>query len=129
MSNNRVPAAGLGMIAMFIGIGTLMAQTDGDQAAAETFVFLYEPGPNWVKDRTIYEQPLREHGAFMAQLLDDGVLVLAGPFSDNSGGMAIIEAPDIEHAREILSKDPGLVDGVFTARVRPWHVVFKREAP
>jgi uncharacterized protein YciI len=109
------------------GAGILMAQTRPTATVPqETFVILYEPGANWIKGKSIYEQDLFEHGQYMAKLLDHGHLELGGPFSDSSGEMAVITAKDIDEAQNILKNDPGVTMGIFHATVRPWNVVFRR---
>ncbi len=93
----------------------LFAQTQPMKTESQTFAILYAPGPNWIKGKPIFEQDLQEHGQYMAKLLDQGHLELGGPFTDSSGGMAIITAKDNDEAAEILKNDPGVTKGVFTA--------------
>jgi uncharacterized protein YciI len=123
---NRSTLATLITIGALAGAGILMAQTRPAATAQETFVILYEPGANWIKGKSIYEQDLFEHGQYIAKLLDQGHLELGGPFSDSSGGMAIITAKDMDEAQNILKNDPGVTMGIFHATVRPWNIVFRR---
>jgi len=125
---------GLGVISVILAIGITVAQTKSDapspqtQPAAkekETYAIIYEPGPKWVKGRTIFDQDLQEHGEYMQKLLDEGKLELGGPFSDSSGGMAIIVVNSKDEASAILKADPSIVKGVFTAKIRPWYIVFR----
>lgn len=114
-------------ISLFVfGAGLLMAQTKPSAAKQETFAIIYEPGPNWIKGRDIFEQDLHDHGQYMASLLDQGHLLMGGPFTDSSGGMAIITVKDADEAAAILNKDPGVINGVFKAKLRPWYVVFRK---
>ena len=104
----------------------VMAQTQPSSPPQQTFAIIYQPGPNWIKGRSIYEQDLYEHGQYMAKLLDQGHLQLGGPFSDSTGGMAIITARDADEAANILKNDPSITKGVFVATVRPWNIVFRK---
>lgn len=120
---------GLLSIGILLAIGITMAQTTSTQPAQkQTFAIIYEPGPNWIKGRSIYEQDLMRHGQYMQKLLKDGILEMGGPFSDSSGGMAIINVADADEAQKILADDPSITMGVFTAKLRPWYVVFRANA-
>jgi len=91
------------------------------------YVQLSFPGPNWIPGKPIYEQNLMEHAKYQERLLEQGKLVLAGPFSDSSGGLTVLKVETENEARAIMEKDPAVIDGVFKAHVRPWHVVFQSE--
>lgn len=120
----RLHLAVLAITSLFVATELLMAQTQPSAAQQETFAILYEPGPRWIKGREIFDQDLQEHGQYMAKLLEQGHLLMGGPFSDSSGGMAIITAKNAGEAADILKKDPG----VFKATLRPWYVVFRKAA-
>jgi uncharacterized protein YciI len=111
----------------------MAAEEPGNSSLKETramktshFVILYRPGEAWQKDHSIYEQPLMEHGKYMAKLLKEKKLVMAGPFSDSSGGMAVIEVDDEKEAVDILQHDPAVVQRVFHGEIHPWLVVFDK---
>ncbi|HTN42964.1 MAG TPA: YciI family protein [Nitrospiria bacterium] len=64
----------------------------------------------------------------LKRLESDGKLILAGPFSDRSGSLIIIEADSIEEARAFIQKDPYVEQGVFEkVEVRPFTQVFPEE--
>ena len=67
-----------------------------------------------------------EHGKYMAKLLKEKKLVMAGPFSDSSGGMAVIEVDGEREAADILQHDPAIVQRVFHGEIHPWLVVFDK---
>jgi uncharacterized protein YciI len=90
------------------------------------FVILYRPGETWQKGHSIFEQPLMEHGKYMAKLLKEKKLVMAGPFSDSSGGMAVIEVDDEKEAADILQHDPAIVQKIFHGEIHPWFIVFDK---
>jgi uncharacterized protein YciI len=47
---------------------------------------------------------------------------MAGPFTDDSGGMAVIHAADERDAGDILARDPAIVNRVFVGQVRAWRL-------
>jgi len=89
------------------------------------FVQLSFPGPNWVRGKPVYEQDLSAHSEYQERLLGEGKIVLAGPFSDSSGGLTVLRVDTEEEARRIMEQDPAVVDGVLKSVLRPWHVVFE----
>lgn len=66
-----------------------------------------------------------EHFAYLEQLLADGLLILAGRTlnSDYSAfGIAIFEARDDEHMRQITAGDPGVAKKLFRAEWHPFRI-------
>lgn len=75
------------------------------------------------------EQPgVRAHRDFMARLHRDGVLLLGGPFLDDSGGLAVVNLPHAE-AQALAATDPGVRSGLLQVTVRPWLVPMSRVSP
>lgn len=67
------------------------------------------------------------HREYLHQLVADGVLISAGPFADETGGLMIIEAETEDAVREALAKDPFTINGVFaTTDIREWTLVAGR---
>lgn len=75
------------------------------------------------KDRIAAVRPAhREH---LKRQFDAGKLYHAGPFTDDSGGMAIYVADSEEEVRDILADDPFTTEGIITeATVKEWQLVF-----
>ncbi|MFC0674429.1 YciI family protein [Brachybacterium hainanense] len=67
-----------------------------------------------------------EHRAFLASLLDEGVLLASGPYVDADGGALLILQGE-GTAEEVLSRldaDPFRREGLIAERsIRPWDVV------
>ncbi|MFT5424130.1 MAG: hypothetical protein ACI89L_001923 [Phycisphaerales bacterium] len=73
-------------------------------------------------------QAVGAHFAYYQELLADRRLILAGrtiqpPFA----GVMIFEAADLAQAERVAFEDPGVVAGVFVARVQPFSVALMRE--
>jgi uncharacterized protein len=75
------------------------------------------------KDKIANVRPAhREH---LAAQFDAGRLYHAGPFTDDTGGMAIYVADSEEDVRNILVDDPFTIHGIITeAKVKEWELVF-----
>lgn len=65
-----------------------------------------------------------EHRVYLNQLVDQGSLLMAGPFADERGGLIIFEAADEAEVQRLLDDDPFTINGVFaTTEIRPWILV------
>lgn len=89
----------------------------------QTFLVIYRPGPAWIEGRPMAEQPLKEHGKYMLELYQVGQLHSAGPFTDDSGGAAVLQASDESEVRDLVNRDPAVADGVFVYELRPWRLI------
>ncbi|MFX1254687.1 MAG: YciI family protein [Promethearchaeota archaeon] len=90
------------------------------------YAIIYQQGSAWKPGVSVYEQDLRSHATYMEKLHKDKVLVLGGPFTDDSGGMAIINVESEEKAEEILKQDPAITNKVMNATIKPWHIAFEQ---
>jgi uncharacterized protein YciI len=65
------------------------------------------------------------HRAYLATLFEQGKLLLAGPFTDDSGAMFLFEAEDLQQAQAWIAADPFHAAGIFAEiDTRPWKPVF-----
>jgi uncharacterized protein YciI len=90
---------------------------------AQTFMVIYRPGSGWLADKPQAEQPLQEHGKYIWQLHVAGKLRLAGPFEDDCGGAAVIEAEHEAAARWIADNDPAVISKVFESDLHPFRLI------
>ncbi|MDM0042692.1 YciI family protein [Variovorax sp. J22G21] len=85
------------------------------------YVALRKPG-NLARTPELLEAHLR----WMIAAERRGELFASGPFTDDAsppgalGGMTIVRATSASHARDILSSDPFVKEGVVTLDVRKW---------
>ncbi|WP_420433456.1 YciI family protein [Hyphobacterium sp.] len=80
------------------------------------YVFQFGPGENWIDGVDPFEQDLAGHFAYMGQLVGEGVLVHGGPLDrgDGSHAMGVIRANSLEHAYEIMARDPAVQADVYS---------------
>ncbi|MBA3869244.1 MAG: hypothetical protein H0X30_08825 [Anaerolineae bacterium] len=88
------------------------------------FVINYTPGTAWIVGKSISEQPLMEHSAYLQHLFDEQRLLFAGPFLDNAGGMAVIGVQNEVEAQAIVDHDPAILNKIFQASLHPWLTLF-----
>ncbi len=91
-------------------------------AAREFFVVLTEPAGG----RAAVLKLLPTHLDYQKSLEAKGILVAAGPLSDETGtqwtgkGLIIYRAPSLEEARKIADADPMHREKVRTYKLLPW---------
>lgn len=88
-----------------------------------TFLIRYHPGSAWLAGKPVSEQPLEAHGRYVLGLYRAGALRIAGPFTDDTGGAAVIEAASEAEARSIAEHDPAVRDQIFVYELHPWQLV------
>lgn len=89
------------------------------------FVILGFDGPNGEAKRKIHRHA---HLANLEPLSAQGRVVLAGPLTDKTGSLIVIEADSLEEAQRIAREDPYTVHGVFErVEVHPFLQVLPKE--
>ena len=85
------------------------------------FVVIYTPGPAWQTVKTVDELPFfREHLQYMDQVFATKQLLMGGPFLDNQGALAILDAEGEAQARDIVAHDPFVQARVLEPQLHPW---------
>jgi uncharacterized protein YciI len=70
-------------------------------------VILRRSGPDYDLSKPLEEQlGWKDHAAFMDQLVDDGVILLGGPLSDEVRTAHAVRASSEEEVRATLARDP-----------------------
>jgi uncharacterized protein YciI len=108
------------------GLGVALANSEAaaqEQTKQPSYLCVYRPGPRWLPDKPLAEQPLREHGRYMLDLYKRGVMSMAGRFADGSGGAMLFGADDDASAKAIVAADPAVVARTFTYELRQWVFV------
>lgn len=132
---DRVVLIGVACIGLLVcaGLSGSLGQTEGKpkdpQERQHNYYFaIYRPGPGWVKEKTMFEQPkIREHGLYMGQLQMKGEIVLGGAFTDHTGGLVIFDFADTETAVERIKKDPIVMNEIVLVEIIPAAKVEKEE--
>lgn len=104
------------------------ASTSGWKVAPghKVFAVIYRTGPSWKPGVPLMQQDIQPHIDHMMKMMRDGVLMLGGPFTDNSGGEAVIVARDMEEAKAIIMSDRAVQGGLLIPTIKQWDVVLHR---
>lgn len=91
-----------------------------------------ERGPAFDESRGIREQDAwEEHAAFMDGLVEEGVIVMGGPFGDGRRTLLIFDAESEDEVRRRMAADPWAgMDILRLGSVEPWQIwLFKEPSP
>lgn len=85
----------------------------------ELYVALFQNVPG-----AVFPAPVvRAERAYKRRLVRLGHIVVAGPWSDHSGGMAILRGESEAALRQLLDNEPFILNGLQTYDLRAWHTV------
>jgi uncharacterized protein YciI len=95
---------------------------------AEWIYFIHPPRDDFAATMTDAEKEAwGRHFVRLQALLADGTLVLAGPtLGTINTGIAVIEAPTEEAARQIMDEDPAIAEGFARGELREFRVSLLR---
>ena len=86
------------------------------------FVIIGKDGPEGVEKRLLHRET---HLARLADKDQEGKVILAGPLTDKSGSLIVLEADSLEEAQAFADQDPYTTFGVFQeVTVHPFRQVF-----
>jgi hypothetical protein len=89
------------------------------------FVIIGYDAPD-AKDKRPQHRPA--HLQHLEPLAQAEKIILAGPFTDGSGSLIVIEAASREAAWELVARDPYVTNGIFNrVEVKPFMQVFPRQ--
>ncbi len=64
------------------------------------------------------------HRELLGEMHEQGLLVAAGPFADQSGALLLFETDDVAAVKTALARDPYYgAPGVQIVTIQPWTVV------
>ena len=84
-------------------------------------VFLYR-GENRGQDSLETEKIQSAHLANIQRLMDEGKMIVAGPFLDNQDlrGIFIFDCESVDEVEDLLNTDPAIIAGRLRYEIRPW---------
>ena len=88
------------------------------------FIYIIRPHKeNFAETMTEEEAGvMSEHFLYLTDLMNKGKLVIAGPETSGKFGIAVFEADNLEHAKELTANDPAVKKNVVTAEIYPFRI-------
>ncbi len=81
------------------------------------------PGPTWTSGLPEDQPGWDEHAEFIDDLIERGVFVMGGPWTNRLGSMSLWEGMDADAVRDVMQRDPFVLNGVFEIEdVADWTV-------
>lgn len=88
------------------------------------FVALYTVGSLWDMDKAPNDQAyFSEHSAFLSKLRKENTIVMGARYSDT--GMIVLQATDLEAAKNLLLEDIAVQNQLFNVEVHPFSIFYK----
>jgi len=127
LSRTRRTVCGAAVVATVLAC--LSAQVtpnkEADDERSNQYLVVLKHGPKWIPNKPVAEQPLLSHGRYLNEQMSKGVLVMAGPFLDDSGGLILYRGKDEAEVRAIAEHDPGVIGQILAVEsIRPFRVAF-----
>ncbi len=89
------------------------------------FVIFGKDGPEGTLKRPLYREA---HLQRLEQWVQRGKVILAGPLTDKTGSLIVVEAESLEEVKAFAQNDPYMINGVFQeVTVHPFMQVFPRD--
>ena len=86
-------------------------------------VILRRSGPDYDLSKPLEEQlGWEDHAAFMDQLVDDGVILLGGPLSDEVRTAHAVRASSEDEVRATFARDPWSESHLVIDTIDPWTI-------
>ena len=91
---------------------------------SEWVFFMHPPREDFIATMSDAERDaFSEHAVWLRKLLDEGVLIAAGPcLGRNNTGIAIFEAGSEQEARRIVADEPVTSSGYMRGDLRPYRL-------
>lgn len=103
----------------------LAEKLGGDDYGMKNYVFaILKTGPAKVEDKEERNRLFRGHMENINRLVENGKLVVAGPFGKNDKnyrGLFILNAATVEEAKTLVYSDPAVKAGMFEVELIPWY--------
>jgi uncharacterized protein YciI len=102
----------------------LVEKFGADDYGMRKYVIAFlKSGPNRTDDKEKAAELQRSHMINIKRMSEEGTLVLAGPFLDDSNlrGIYIFNATSLEEARKLTSTDPAIIAGSLQMELKEWY--------
>jgi uncharacterized protein len=83
----------------------------------------YTVDTTYISDRDKLLAVRPDHRDYLRPLVDQGIVVVAGPWADDSGGFIVYQVDDRAQLDRLLADDPYTTEGVAAGReIKEWKI-------
>jgi len=104
---------------------TLAQKLGADDYGMKSYVFvILKTGSNTTTDKAFIDSCFRGHMNNISRLVDEGILIVAGPLGKNENsyrGIFIFNVKTIEEAKELVQTDPAINSGLLDVDLYNWY--------
>jgi len=104
---------------------TLAIQLGADEYGMKNYIFvMLKSGDNKTTDKAFKDSCFTGHMNNINRLVDEGKLIIAGPFGKNDNsfrGIFILDVTTIEEAEELIQTDPAINSNILAADLYEWY--------
>lgn len=114
-------------ISSLAGVNSILAQNESNEPKYEMttyYMAFLKKGPKWSPEETEETKKVQAaHLANIQKLVDEGKMILAGPFLDDweVRGIFVYKVDSMEEAIELTKLDPAVLSGRLSLEVHPWY--------
>jgi len=88
------------------------------------YVITFEKGAAWTEGLRYEHQPeMDAHLEYWKVLYYQEILLLSGPWQDESGGIFVVRSSDRHAVDAIVARDPAVIGGIIKANIHQWRVL------
>jgi uncharacterized protein YciI len=103
----------------------LAAKLGADDYGMKSYIFvILKSGSNASTDKDARNKAFTGHMTNIRRLVDDGKLILAGPFGKNDKdyrGLFLLDVKTLEEANVLLQTDPAINEDYLKAELTEWY--------
>lgn len=96
-----------------------------DDYGMKNYVFvILKTGPARITDQQVLDSLFRGHLRNIERLVNEGKIIVAGPFGKNDKtyrGLFVFDVATVEEVETILQTDPTIRAGIFETEIYPWY--------
>ena len=104
---------------------TLAQKLGADDYGMKSYVFvILKTGSNTTTEKAFVDSCFAGHMANINRLVNEGKLIVAGPFGKNNNayrGIFILNVKNIEEAQELIQTDPAINSKLLDADLYNWY--------